>query len=319
MQYMARGDERVNERALVTEVAAPYRTFDVPVQGGTLRVGQWGERGPVVLCSHGITGNHTTFQHLADQLAHEVRLVAPDHRGRGRSNGIAGPWGMAAHAADMVAVLDHLKIGQAEVLVGQSMGGFVGAVTAAQYPQRVRKVLMVDGGIPLMNAGFITWLPFSNYLIERITQRIIGPSLTRLEMTFASREAHYQFWRAHPALAQDWSPEFERYFDYDLEGTAPALRSSVRKDALLRDVRTQIIEGLVPRSLKALRCPVRFLAAERGVMNDKALYDEARLAREGAKLKDFSHARIAGVNHFTILMSTRGAQAVAAEVRQLLA
>lgn len=306
-----------SERTLAPSPAI-CRTFDVPVQGGSLRVGMWGERGPVVLCSHGITANHTAFQLLADQLAHEVRLVAPDHRGRGRSNGITGPWGMTAHAADMAAVLDHLNIERAEVLLGQSMGGFVAAVTAAEYPRRIRNVLMVDGGIPLLNAGFITWLPFSNYLIERITQRVIGPSLTRLDMTFESREAHHKFWRAHPALANDWSPELEYYFDYDLVGEAPALRSSVRKDALLLDVRTQMIENLVPRSLKAIRCPVRFLRAERGVMNDKALYDEARLEREGAKVNTFSRATVAGTNHFTILMSARGAKAVAEEVRKLL-
>jgi pimeloyl-ACP methyl ester carboxylesterase len=304
------------ERPLVDGL--PYRTVDVAVLGGTLRAGIWGERGPVVLCSHGVTGSHMQFQHLAAQLAREARLVAPDHRGRGRSNTITGPWGMAAHAADMVALLDHLEVERADLLLGHSMGGFVAAVTAAQYPQRVSQVLMVDGGVPLMNVGFITRLPFSNYIIEKIAQKILGPSLARLEMTFESREAHYQFWRAHPALADDWSPEIERYLDYDLTGEAPALRSSVRKDALLLDVRTQLIEDLVERSLEAIRCPVRFLRAPRGVMNDKALYDERKLARAARGIARYSSATIEGVNHFTIGMSERGAKAVADEVRKIL-
>jgi lipase len=295
-----------------------YRTFDVPVTGGTLRCGIWGVSGPVLLCSHGITAKHIEFQALADPLAGECRIVAPDHRGRGRSHHIEGPWGMAAHAADVTAVLDHLKLPRADVLVGHSMGGFVAAVTAARYPHRIGNVLMVDGGIPLLNARVITWLPFSNFITERLTQRIIGPSLTRLGMTFESRNAYRDFWRVHPALAADWSSYVEQYVDYDLEGEPPALRASVKRDALLLDVQTQLIEDLVPQSLKAIRCPIRFLRAERGVMNGPALYDERRLRRATAKLKSFSSATVDGVNHFTIMISERGAKAVAAEIRTLL-
>jgi pimeloyl-ACP methyl ester carboxylesterase len=306
-----------NERALVVQPAGG-RTVDVPVEGGSLRVRIWGERGPVVLCSHGITGNHTQFQWFADQLAHEVRLIAPDHRGRGRSNGIQGPFGMAAHAADMAAVLDHLEIEQADLLLGHSMGGFVAAVTAAEYPRRVRRVLMVDGGVPLFDVRFLLYLPFSDFLIEKLTQKILGPSLNRLEMTFESRAAHHTFWRAHPALGQDWSPELEQYFDYDLEGQAPAFRSSVSKDAILRDVRTQLVENLVARSLKAMRCPVRFLRAPRGIMNGPPLYDERKLKRAAAGIEQFSSGTVDDVNHFTILLSARGAKIVADEVRTLL-
>ncbi|MGH7857892.1 MAG: alpha/beta fold hydrolase, partial [Candidatus Binatia bacterium] len=110
-----------------------YRTFDVSVEGGTLRVGGSGTSGPVVLCSHGITANHVTFDALADELGDGFRILAPDHRGRGRSRDVAGPWGMRAHAADLVAALDHEGIERADVLVGHSMGGFVAAVTAAEY------------------------------------------------------------------------------------------------------------------------------------------------------------------------------------------
>lgn len=298
--------------------APAYRTFDVAVNGGTLRAAIWGTQGPVVLCSHGITANHTEFQSLADQLGPGVRLVAPDHRGRGRSNKINGPWGMAAHAADMIILLDHLGIQRAEVMVGHSMGGFVAAVTAAHYPDRIGSVLQVDGGVPLMNVGFIHWLPFSDYLTERLIKRIIGPSLTRLDMSFESREAYRNFWRAHPAFAGDWSGYVEQYVDYDLEGTPPALRASTRKEALLRDVRTQMIEDLVPRSLKAIRCPIRFLRAERGMLNGPALYPEKTLVRAAAKIKGFRHRNVDGVNHFTIMISERGAKTVAQEVRALL-
>lgn len=296
----------------------PQKSFTVGVEGGSLHGRIWGDRGPVVLCLHGITANHTEFAFLAAQLGGECRIVAPDLRGRGRSNAIAGPWGMAVHAADMAAVLDHLAIPQADLVLGHSMGGFVAAVLAAQHPERVGKVLMVDGGVPLFRAGFITWMPFSEWIIERIVKKILGPSLARLDMTFASREDYLAFWRRHPSLARDWSPLIEAYLEYDLEGEAPSLRASTRKQALMRDVRTQLIEDLVPRSLAQIRAPVRFLRAAHGILGPKPLYDERKLVRAAASIARFSHVTVPDVNHFTILMSAHGARAVAEEVRQLL-
>ena len=137
-------------------------------------------------------------------------------------------------------------------------------------------------------------------------------------MTFESREQYREFWRPHPALAADWGPYVEQYIDYDLVGEPPALRPSTRKEALLRDVRTQLIENLVPQSLTQIRCPVRFLAAPRGMFNGKPLYPPARIAAAAKGVPAFSAATVDDVNHFTILLSQRGARAVANEVRALL-
>lgn len=300
----------------------PYRTLDVPVEGGSLRVGVWGEDGPVVLCSHGITANHAEFQHFAQAMGHEmggrVRLVAPDHRGRGHSHRIQGPWGMRAHAADVVAVLDFLEAPRADVFVGHSMGGFVGTVTAALHPRRVGALLLVDGGVPLTQLSWITKFPFSDWMVEKLTGKIIGPALKRLDMTFASPEAYLDYWRPHPALAAHWCAEYERWVSYDLIGEAPALRSSVRKDALILDVRTQLIEDLVPQSLRKLECPVRFLRAERGLFDNEPLYPEARLRKAAAPIRRFSYANVPDTNHYTILLSPAGAAVAAKEARALL-
>lgn len=288
-----------------------YQTLDVPVQGGTLRVGLWGTRGPVVVAAHGITGNHLAFAALADQLGDEWRLLAPDLRGRGGSRDITGPWGMAAHAADLVAALDHLRIEQAPILLGHSMGAFVAVVAAAQYAGRFGALLLVDGGFQAIDKP-------ANLSVEELAQAVLGPSMRRLDMTFATRAAYLDFWRPHPALAADWSDYVERQFDYDLIGTSPQLVSGVRKEAVVLDVESELLSDLVPRSLDALRLPVRFLRAPHGLMNGPPLYADAALQAAGARLPRFSRADIADVNHYTILLSERGARAVAAEMRTLL-
>lgn len=55
--------------------------------------------GPVVLAIHGITASHYSWPFLARALP-DTRIIAPDLRGRARSNLLPGPYGMRRHAAD---------------------------------------------------------------------------------------------------------------------------------------------------------------------------------------------------------------------------
>ena len=112
----------------------------VPVRGGRLRVTCWPgrrEESPVALAVHGITANSRAWDVVARQLDGEVTVLAPDLRGRGLSASLPGPYGMAEHAADLVAVLDHLGVARALVL-GHSMGAFVACMAAVRYPDRIR-------------------------------------------------------------------------------------------------------------------------------------------------------------------------------------
>ncbi|MGK3816897.1 alpha/beta fold hydrolase, partial [Enterococcus faecium] len=61
--------------------------------------------------------------------APDVRLLAPDLRGRGRSADLSGPFGMSAHSDDLAAILDAAGVDRA-LIVGHSMGAFVSAVFA---------------------------------------------------------------------------------------------------------------------------------------------------------------------------------------------
>src|SRR3954471_6490712 len=79
-------------------------SLDVPVSGGSLRVATWSGTGDPVLAVHGITSSSRSWPFLADALDNPV--LAPDLRGRGRSNRPPGPVGMAQHAADCAAVIE---------------------------------------------------------------------------------------------------------------------------------------------------------------------------------------------------------------------
>ena len=287
---------------------AGYQPFEFARDGGVLRGAVWGSGPRIVLASHGITANHWSFKPVADRLGADYRLIAIDHRGRGGSRDIAGPWGMDRHADDLIAVLDHLKVARVDVLAGHSMGGFVSAVAAARNPQRFAKVLLIDGGLPIIER--IPWfMPVGLFL-----RLLLGPSMKRLDMRFESHQAYLDYWRQHPSLKSDWSEDIERYATYDLIGAAPSLRSGTVKDAVIGDTRSMLGAALVQDSLRQLQMPVRMLLAPRGIMNGKPMYNDAHLQRWAPQIKRFSSATVADVNHYTILMSPQGAGAIVQEI-----
>lgn len=287
-----------------------YETFDVAVPGGDLRVGRWGSGPEVVLAAHGLTGTHRHFAALADQLGDEVTLLAPDLRGRGGSWGIAGPYGMAAHAADLVAVLDHVGAADATV-VGHSMGGFVAVVAADLHPGRVREVVLVDGGLPLDLTGL------TGLSVDQVVEAITGPALARLRLRFPSAEEYLDRWRAHPALAAEWNDYVEGAYRYELVGEPPELSCAVREDAVLADAGSELRSGDVERALARFGQPVVLVRAPRGIFDQvPPLYPDSAAADRRATLPRLTELLVPDVNHYTILLTERGAGAVASVLRE---
>lgn len=286
-----------------------YSTFTVPVAGGDLLVGQWEGRpgAPVVLAAHGITANHLSWPLVVEALGGDVTVVAPDLRGRGGSNGLPGPYGMAAHAADLVAVLDHLHLDKA-VVAGHSMGGFVAVVMANLYPDRVEQLVLIDGGIPLAIPESVD--------VDAVLQAVIGPAMARLSMTFPTRQAYRDFWRPHPALADWWSPVVEAYVDYDIGGEEPDLRSRVSIDAVRGDATDTLLHTTVADAVAGLKHPAVWLRAPRGLMNEvPPLYPDAVAADAVARTPMLTDTVVPDVNHYTIALAPHGASILAEHIR----
>lgn len=285
---------------------------EVPVSGGSLAVHVWGPASaPVVVAAHGITASHLSWAMVASALEDDVRLVAPDLRGRGASSGLPGPYGMRTHARDLVAVLDHFGV-ESAVVVGHSMGGYVVGAMAWEFPSRVQRVLMVDGGVPLPVPPGLT--------VDQLLEAIIGPARARLSMTFESREAYRGFWRNHPALAGAWGPEVEAYVDYDLVGSAPEFRSRVSLEAVQGDTESTLDEAL-QGALSEITVPMELLRAERGMLDEPTpLFPDALVSEWLPKAPALTDLGVVpDTNHYTISMSPHGAAAVAAAIRKAVA
>ncbi|HET8953967.1 MAG TPA: alpha/beta hydrolase [Solirubrobacteraceae bacterium] len=277
--------------------------LDVPVDGGALAAYRWPGDGPVVLAAHGITSNHRSWALVAAALEGAATLVAPDLRGRGRSNDLPGPYTVAQHADDCAAVLDHVGA-DAAVVTGHSMGGFVATALATRHPERVRAVVLVDGGPPLNVPPGVD--------VDDALAATLGPAMQRLDMTFGDRGAYRAFWQQHPSFAGIWSGDVDAHVQHDLIGEEPHMRSSCVKEAVRVNGRELLVDETVRGAVHGVACPLVLLWAPRGMVdNPGGLYDEERLG-------GIEHECVPDTNHYSILLGARGAGRVAAAIRRAL-
>jgi pimeloyl-ACP methyl ester carboxylesterase len=287
----------------------------VPVAGGLLTVAVAGPTKPgavPVLGLHGITGSHRALAVVARHLAgREITFVVPDLRGRGASAGLPGPYGLDAHVADLLAVLDHWGA-QRAVLAGHSMGAYVATRLAAAHPHRCAGVVLIDGGISPRNSG--------NFDPDAVLDAVLGPALSRLRMTFASRQDYRDFWRRHPAFARHWNADIEDYVDYDLAGPPGVLRSRVVEAAVRADGRDELDGAAVWAALTAAPEPVVLLRAPRGLADEPSpLLPETLVAQAKRTVPGMDVVLIDDTNHYLLVFGDREAAAVAGEIARVAA
>ena len=286
----------------------------VDVPGGTLACRSWGpDDGAVVVAVHGITANAVSWALVGQALAgREIRLVAPDLRGRGDSAGL-GDASIGRHAEDVWAVLDSLGTERA-TLLGHSMGGFVVAVAATRRPERARAVVLVDGGPPL------TADPVAEERVEEVLRAVVGPALARLDRTFPDRAAYRTLWEGHPGVAAGtpgWLLDAYATHDAGPVDGGTGVRCRVVREQVLADAHDTLVDTEVLRAVHRLSVPTRMLVAERGFTDGPdPLYPDAVVQQLRADNPFLDIVRVAGTNHYTITTSPVGAAAVADAVER---
>ncbi len=123
----------------------------VPVRGQQYHCRRWGNpSAPVLFMLHGWMDVGASFQFVVDSLKNDWHVIAPDLRGFGLTSGPkAESYWFPDYIADLDALLDHFSPGQPVNLLGHSMGGNVVALYAGIRPERVGKLVVLEGfGLP---------------------------------------------------------------------------------------------------------------------------------------------------------------------------
>ena len=129
------------------------RSEFVPIRQLQYHVRVWGEpaadKTPLVMV-HGWMDVAASYQFMVDAFSQDHHIIAPDWRGYGLTDsGGADNFWQADYLADLDFLLDHYAPGRAVNLVGHSMGGGVVMLYAGLRPERVRRLVNLEGfGMP---------------------------------------------------------------------------------------------------------------------------------------------------------------------------
>jgi pimeloyl-ACP methyl ester carboxylesterase len=158
-------DWRAHQRWVIVD-GRPVNTIELG--------GEESKTGQPLVFVHGLSGCWANWLEQLPVLAAEHRVITLDLPGFGHSPMPAGEISISAYARLLERLLGELHLDAATV-VGNSMGGFIGAELAIAFPQRVERLVLVSA------AGIST----------HRDARAVGavPALRRLELVLASGTA----------------------------------------------------------------------------------------------------------------------------------
>lgn len=233
-------------------------TLELPTRGLTLYTSERGERGPRVLFVPGAGADHVGWGMTMRALREDIRAVAFDPRGTGRTTGDASQTGVDVLAADLLALIDAL--GEPVHIVAHSLGTRVSLLAASRAPEKIRSLFL-----------FGPWYKSDAFMEHRADmmmevclkgdRRVAAQTLMWL---LTSR-----------ALQVDEPERFSQYIDAMFLGPTATTWSTV-----VRQLRAGRDAPVSEEEIDAVECPVRVVLAEHDRMIEPP-YSESLAARMG--------------------------------------
>jgi pimeloyl-ACP methyl ester carboxylesterase len=224
---------------------------------------------PVVFV-HGLGGQWQNWLENIPRVAQDRRVIALDLPGFGMSPMPPHEITISRYGRYVDALCEHLRLGRVD-LVGNSMGGYIAAEVAIQFPQRVDRLILVSAaGIttanlahrPVMTAGriataLVTWsAPLDRKLAARPGSRHLSlllvarhPSLLKADLAY---EAFFKG-TGKPGF-QD---ALRANLDYDFRDRLPDIRRPTlivwgEQDSIIPVKDAHEFERLIPDSRKVV-------------------------------------------------------------------
>ncbi|MES2785250.1 MAG: alpha/beta hydrolase [Pseudomonadota bacterium] len=131
------------------QVKKPARSEFTPIRNLNYHVLTWGDPAPgkvPLVLVHGWMDVAASWQFVVDAFKADHHVIAPDWRGYGLTTGhpVDNYW-IPDYLADLDFLLDHYSPGAPVNLVGHSLGGNVAMLYAGTRPDRVRRLVNLEG------------------------------------------------------------------------------------------------------------------------------------------------------------------------------
>lgn len=254
---------------------------------------QWGEQGSPIICVHGITANAFCFQALADELSSTHRVFAYDLRGRGDSDKPESGYSLSIHADDLAEIIDALELDR-PIVLGHSLGAMIGLYFAAHYPEKLRKLILIDGG------GHLPWRTLEEQ------PAWLTASIGRLGTPVSSFDEYIQRLKLAPFLGPYWNEYVDIYFAHDVFHQHNGSVISKGYPAGVHEDQMGIYEYKPEMLWSRVKAPTLLLRAGQGLFtsNDQLL-TEAVAEEMLANIKGCQFANYPELNHYTIVFQAK--------------
>jgi len=121
--------------------------FEVEVEGARISYRCWGAPDlPAIVLVHGGAAHAGWWDHIAPMIPDEYRVIALDLSGHGDSDR-RDDYTLSTWAAEVIGVIDDAGVASPPIVIGHSMGGWVTITTAAEHPDRVAGIVLIDSPV----------------------------------------------------------------------------------------------------------------------------------------------------------------------------
>jgi pimeloyl-ACP methyl ester carboxylesterase len=259
------------------------------IRGLKYHVRRWPHRGaPKMVLLHGWMDVSASFQFLVDALQGQWDVFAPDWRGYGLTEwGRSDCYWFPDYIADLEFLLDEIEPDKPLDVVAHSLGGNVAALYAGIRPERVAKLVNLEGfGLPPTRPEqaprrYAKWL-------EELRER---PQLRPYE-NFAALAQRLR--KNNPRLTPERSEFLARHWGREQAGGGVVLRG---------DPAHKIVNPLLYRYEEVRACwqqvaaPVLWVDAAESDTLARMRMDPAQQAERRAAFRDLRHVTVRDAGH----------------------
>ena len=229
---------------------------------GPVHYADYGGTGDPMVLVHGLGGSHLNWLHVGSALAGTHRVVAPDLAGFGLTPPAGRKTTVHANRELLHRFATSHFDGESTVLVGNSMGGLISILQAAEHPEAVRALVLINPALPLADGGAVNVFTLQRLFVPLIP----GVGETVMGRYYARVSPEEQLDQTLAAVMADPSSVPSHHREPNLEMIRLRQQMEWAVPSFLQASRS--IAGVLARrrrfqeTLAAIRCPVLLIHGE---------------------------------------------------------
>lgn len=254
---------------------------------------------PTLILMHGLTANSHVFGGLVKAgLNKDFRLIMPDLRGRGQTDKPAFRYTLRDHAFDILGMMDHLGL-DSVILGGHSYGGLLAVYMAANFPKRVKKLVLLDAAIEL----------------NPNTYQMLGPTLGRLEKIYPTYE-DYITEMMHAKHNTFWTDEMTNYYNADIMLRSDGTYSPIPNIGTIYRIMTFVATEPWKKNFTKIQVPAILINGADNYTDSEPILPDFKAKETVELMTNAEYVKVDG-NHQTMLYGS-GATQITNAIREFI-